>query len=118
MSCAKQPLSAPEETEARHTKVYVINAVYVLPSGRGLGVGKALVGAAVAAAEQDARTPDAEDDSNGVAIMVFVEKDNVAATGLYRARGFVDLGEEAYTATDGRKGVAVGLRRDVKAVRD
>jgi ribosomal protein S18 acetylase RimI-like enzyme len=117
LSHAKQPLSAPEETEAPHTKVYMINAVYVLPSGRGLGVGKALVGAAVAVAEQDAQKADAEGESE-VAVLVFVEKDNVAATELYRACGFVDMGEEAYTATDGRKGVAVALRRDIKVVRD
>ena len=51
------------------------------------------------------------------ACAVFVEKGNEAAIGLYKRCGFVEMSEEAYTGTDGRKGVGIGLRKDIPMVK-
>jgi ribosomal protein S18 acetylase RimI-like enzyme len=67
--------------EVRLPRVWVVGGVYVAPAARGRGWGRALVGAAVAAA-----------DEIGAATALYVREDRAAARRLYETAGFRPVG--------------------------
>jgi ribosomal protein S18 acetylase RimI-like enzyme len=115
-------IQGPDSVEGGvQSRLYVINAVYVSPAGRGKGVGKILIEAAIRAAEEESVAA-VEANGNGETLadcmcVMFVEKGNVAALRLYERCGFVKVTEDEYTALNGRKGVSIGMKRDIKLVR-
>jgi len=115
-------MQGPDSVEVGvHSRLYVINAVYVSPAGRGKGVGKILIEAVIRAAEEESVAA-VEADGNGETLadcmcVIFVEKGNVGAVRLYERCGFVKVSEDEYTSPNGRKGVSIGMKRDIKLVR-
>ena len=95
----------------------MINAMYVRPGGRGKGVGRRLMEAMVRAAEEETAEVAGTEGLGDCAIVMFVEGDNVSARRLYESCGFVQISEDEYTAENGRKGVSVGLKRDIKTAK-
>jgi ribosomal protein S18 acetylase RimI-like enzyme len=93
------------------TRLYLINAVYVSPSVRGKGVGRKLIQEVLRTARDEFGKERALGEE-GVC-MIFVEKDNNAATGLYKACGFDILGEEDYTSLNGKMGRSVALMQKI-----
>jgi ribosomal protein S18 acetylase RimI-like enzyme len=91
------------------TSLYLINALYVTPSGRGKGLGRRMVEevVAISRAEFDNDKVPGEDG----ACLVFAEKDNEAATRLYLACGFEVVGEDDSKRQNLKFGRAVGLMR-------
>jgi len=102
-----------EESESIEpmTRMYVINAVWIKPDARGRGIAKRLMDEVIKVAQQDFENQTGPDDTG--LCMCFVEKENTAATRLYKACGFGEIAEEQYASADGRKGVAITLRRDI-----
>jgi len=49
-------------------------------------------------------------------VLVFVEKDNIPARRLYLACGFEEMSEDEYTNENGKKGIAIALKRDLRGV--
>lgn len=90
------------------TIIHAINAVYVSPDVRGLGMGKRLMKHAVQLAELDFANESGPGD-RGLCV-VLVEKENEAAIALYKASGFIETGTEEYTALNGRKGISIALQ--------
>lgn len=83
-----------------------IIAIGVLPDGRGRGVGRQLVAAALDGARARGAT----------ALFLEVAEDNVAARALYAACGFAAVGRRpAYYRRPGGRVAAVVLRRDLPA---
>ncbi|KAK4543678.1 hypothetical protein LTR36_005323 [Oleoguttula mirabilis] len=70
---------------------YHIGGVFVSPSARHSGLGKAMIATAVAKAEAEARRAHAS-----MRCSVLVKPENTAARGLYAKAGFVVVGEETY----------------------
>jgi len=89
------------------TIFYGVNAVYVSPTARGHGVGKQLIQTMFESAKRELATQN-PGGSKG-RFVVFVEKKNIAARGLYERCGFESLGEETYTRGDGGLGTAITL---------
>jgi GNAT superfamily N-acetyltransferase len=94
--------AADAEDGAVNTLVYVINAVYVVPSARHTGLGKRLIEKAVDTSREEFQK-DKSVGKEGVC-MVFVQK-NGSATGLYLACGF------EMEAQSGTTGQSVGLMK-------
>jgi large subunit ribosomal protein L10Ae len=92
---------------ALKTTMYLINAVYVTPSGRRKGLGKKLIEKVLEVSRDEfekVQTPGEEG-----ACLVFVEKDNEGATALYLSCGFGVFGEEEYPRQNGKVRRVVGL---------
>jgi ribosomal protein S18 acetylase RimI-like enzyme len=98
-------------------RLYVINAVYVRPAGRGKGVGRMLIEAMVRAAEEETAEAVGSEKLSDCAVVIYVEKENVSARRLYESCGFVQISEDEYTGETFRKGVSVALKRDMKTVK-
>lgn len=90
--------------------VYAINAVYVDIPYRRQGIAKKLLEAAFQSACSEFKNLKRSTGDVGICMM-FVEKGNDAALNLYLRFGFELIGEENYTAADGRTGIALSLQR-------
>lgn len=99
-----------DEKTTQRTVVYAINAVYVHIPYRGRGIAKKLLEVAFQLAVSDFKNSQRFEGDVGIC-MLFVEKYNDAALGLYLKSGFELIGEETYTGIDGRKGIALSLQR-------
>ncbi|KAF2671613.1 hypothetical protein BT63DRAFT_422156 [Microthyrium microscopicum] len=105
--------SVTTETLSPGTELqYAMNGVWVHPNGRRAGLGKQLIDGALEAGKRDMKRLSAPKRVNGF-VVVFVEKDNEPATGLYEACGFKNIGEEEYTSAGGKEGVVVALRQNI-----
>ena len=85
------PSSSDQKWEASPVE-YVLNGVFVEPSARGRGVGKALVDTALGAAKHAENI-----DHTGASVTVLVNFENEEARKLYEKFGFVVVGEERYS---------------------
>lgn len=96
MTAATSPhgttVSPPQrEGKVAQTFHYHLNGVFVSPSARKSGLGRALIAAALAGADFEAQRLDAQTKCS-----ILVDSENRAARGLYEKAGFLGVGEETY----------------------
>lgn len=87
-----EPTSAREDGSAISTMHYHLNGVFVSPSARQSGLGRALIQAALERANADVQNAGA-----CMTCSILVDSENIAAKALYEKAGFVGVGQETYT---------------------
>lgn len=115
-SCMTEPAvqcKIPEaQSSSSTTKLhYHLNAVFVHPSARHIGLGKALINAALRKAKEQAKRFRRE-----YVCSILVDSWNITAWRLYESAGFVQVGEETYVQQP-RADLGESERRERVAIR-
>ena len=91
--------------EAKPARHYLINAMFVMPAARGLGVGKALVNSALDHAVKQTK----ESNFETMRCTIFTDKDNDSARELYLKSGFEIVGEEMFRPEKGKHRMSIEM---------
>ncbi|KAI9738608.1 MAG: hypothetical protein M1834_008112 [Cirrosporium novae-zelandiae] len=95
--------------DAKFVLQFLINGLFVLPTARYIGLGQALIQAALEATEQDEICADAP----CIKVTVLVHPSNTAARKLYEKCGFRNASIQEYEVRTGTKRMAVSLEYDI-----